>query len=151
VDIDAPTPWQRILLIAAMPIAVATSLLIVLSAPEKEAPPVKGGHPGTFAAPWLDTPPIEVTRSPETDGVQEVRVTVVVNQQVDGNWKTVRKVPVAGTIEAGAASTSVQPAGLDDLPTTGIFEVGTVGEWFSGSTRLGWTSVGLADPSSVVD
>ena len=58
---------------------------------------------------------------------------------------------MTGTIEAGAPSTTVQPSDLGDLPTTGILEVGMVVEWFSSSTRLGWTSVGLADPSSVMD
>ena len=73
----------------AVPIAVAAALLIVLSRPETVVPPVNGGHPGTFAAAWLEAPPIEVTRSPETDGAQEVRVTFVVNQQVDGMWMNV--------------------------------------------------------------
>jgi hypothetical protein len=150
VDIDGPTARERIQLLVALPLAVALALCLILTRPEEVVPPVSGGHPGTFAAPWLQTPPIEVTRSPESDGAQEVRVTVVVNQQVDGAWKNLRKVATNGTIEDGASSTSVPASGLEDLPTSGIFEVGAVVEWFSGTTRLGWTSVGLADPSGVV-
>ena len=152
-DVDAPTTRERIQMIVAAPVVVAASLAIVLSRPEPEAPPVDGGRPGAFAAPTFGTEaaPMEVTRSPESNGAQDIRVVYVVNQQqVDGTWRNLQKVVVTGTIEADERSTEVEPEGLDDLPSAGAFEIGAVVEWFEGSTRLGWKSVGLSDPTHAV-
>lgn len=150
-DTDALPFRERIQLAAAALIAVGFAVFVILSAPEKVAPLTRDGKPGSFTSPtpWAAAPLIEVSRSPAKEGEQTVRVRYVVIRLVDGKPVTEISPPAEEVLEAGTTSVELQPK-VSEFPTTRV-ETGAIVEWFSGEQRLGWSSVGLSDPSPLLD
>ncbi|MCX6401684.1 MAG: hypothetical protein NTX33_17360 [Propionibacteriales bacterium] len=150
-DTDELPLRERIQLAVAALLAVGFAVFVILSAPEKVVPLTRDGRPGSFTSPtpWAAAPLIEVSRSPASTGEQNVRVRYVVTRLVDGKPVTEISPPVEDVLEAGAISVELQPE-VSSFPTTRV-ETGAVVEWFSGEQRLGWSSVGLSDPSPLLD
>ncbi|MFC7503407.1 hypothetical protein, partial [Nocardioides sp. GCM10030258] len=117
---------------------------------EKVVPLTRDGRPGSFTSPtpWTAEPVIDVSRSPASTGEQSVRVRFVVIRLVDGKPVTETSPPTKGVLEAGAGSVVLRPR-VKEFPTERV-ETGVIVEWFAGTERLGWSSVGLADPSPML-